>query len=78
MGNVNHEKNTPTVYVNLEVEMFGDPIMVWEDRECFNGKRPFGNSGWEEDLYTLVKAGYVEEVDTKSANKMICSVIDYL
>lgn len=24
---------------------------VWNEGECFNGKRPFGDSGWEYDLY---------------------------
>lgn len=34
---------------------------VWQDGESFSGKRPFGNSNWEHDLYTpLVKAGVVE------------------
>jgi len=48
--------------------------MVWDEGEGFNGKRPFGNSGWEYDLLVpLVKAGlihgtfdedgYVEQVD---------------
>jgi hypothetical protein len=33
---------------------------VWEEREGFSGKRPFGNSGWEYDLYEpLVRGGYV-------------------
>lgn len=31
---------------------------VWKDGESFSGKRPFGNSGWEYELYTaLVLAG---------------------
>ena len=34
---------------------------VWEDQEGFSGKRPFGNSGWEHDLYgPLAKAGFVD------------------
>jgi hypothetical protein len=33
---------------------------IWREGECFSGKRPFGNSGWEVDLYLpLVKAGYI-------------------
>lgn len=33
---------------------------VWKYGESFNGKRPFGNSSWEYDLYEpLIKAGYV-------------------
>jgi hypothetical protein len=34
---------------------------LWEEGEGFSGKRPFGNSGWERDLYfPLVKAGRVK------------------
>lgn len=33
---------------------------LWEEGEGFSGKQPFGNSGWEHDLYfPLVKAGRV-------------------
>ena len=33
---------------------------VWAEKDGFNGKRPFGNSGWEFDLYTaLVRYGLV-------------------
>jgi hypothetical protein len=33
---------------------------LWTDGEGFSGKRPFGNSGWEWDLYAaLVRAGFV-------------------
>ena len=33
---------------------------VWTKNEQFNGKRPFGDSGWEEDLFgPLVRAGFI-------------------
>lgn len=33
---------------------------LWDKGEGFSGKRPFGNSGWERELYfPLVKAGRV-------------------
>lgn len=33
---------------------------LWEEGEGFNGKRPFGNSGWEYDLYSpLIAAGFI-------------------
>lgn len=33
---------------------------LWEDGEGFSGKRPFGNSGWEFDLYHgLAKGGFI-------------------
>jgi hypothetical protein len=35
--------------------------LVWHDGEGFNGKRPFGNSGWEGDIYAaLVRAGAID------------------
>lgn len=35
-------------------------LRLWRDGECFNGKRPFGNSGWQYDAYAaLIKAGVV-------------------
>ena len=34
---------------------------LWIEGEGFSSKRPFGNSGWENDLIIpLVKAGFVE------------------
>lgn len=36
-------------------------MTLWNEQEGFSGKRPFGNSGWEYDLYTpLIKAGFIE------------------
>jgi hypothetical protein len=33
---------------------------LWREEEGFSGKRPFGNSGWQHDVYSaLAKAGYV-------------------
>lgn len=35
-------------------------LTVWEEGESFSGKRPFGNSGWEYDLFIpLIKAGFI-------------------
>lgn len=62
---------------------------VWQKGEGFSGKRPFGNSGWEFELYIpLIKAslikgsldsnGYVEDCDNKSADELIFSAIDAL
>lgn len=34
---------------------------LWEEKDGFSGKRPFGDSGWEWDLYTaLVTAGLLD------------------
>lgn len=36
-------------------------LTLWNKGESFSGKRPFGNSGWETDLFIpLIKAGYVK------------------
>jgi hypothetical protein len=62
-------------------------LELWREGECFNGKRPFGNSGWEYDVYKpLIKAGvikgeldengYIEEVDTGEADKMVIELIE--
>jgi hypothetical protein len=34
---------------------------MWQEGEGFNGKRPFGNSGWQFHVYAaFVKAGLIE------------------
>lgn len=36
-------------------------LTLWKEGEGFDGKRPFGNSGWEYELYQpLIKAGVVK------------------
>lgn len=60
---------------------------LWENGEGFSGKRPFGNSGWEQDLYAalgrggVVEAqvdedGYVEVTDREEADSLIFDAID--
>jgi hypothetical protein len=62
---------------------------VWRDGECFDGKRPFGNSSWEYDLYgPLVRAGMVTgtfdrdgdlvDLDDDAANALIADAIQSL
>ena len=64
-------------------------LAVWQEGESFSGKRPFGNSGWEYDVYTglirggLIKGsfdenGYIDDVDTKAADKLISDHIKQL
>ena len=64
---------------NLLLELLKDP-------EAFSGKRPFGNSSWEYDLYVpLIKAGLIagvldeddciEEVDTLAGDKLLQELI---
>ena len=62
-------------------------LTLWEEQEGFSGKRPFGNSGWDYDIYAaLIKAGaipgkldddgYVDEVDYSKADAAVKSIIE--
>lgn len=61
---------------------------LWQDGEVFSGKRPFGNSGWEYELYLpLIQSGIVggsvnqdgiQSFDEINANKAIFDAIDAL
>lgn len=62
---------------------------VWRHGEGFSGKRPFGNSGWEYDLYKpLATAGYIEATydedgwlelcDDKAGDALIATAITAL
>jgi hypothetical protein len=61
---------------------------VWEEGDGFDGKRPFGNSGWEGELYTaLIQGGaitgefdedrYLDAYDEDAANRAIRDAIEY-
>lgn len=60
---------------------------LWESGESFNGKRPFGNSGWQECIYlalivegyikgSLDEDGYIAEYDAIEADKIINKFLD--
>lgn len=63
---------------------------VWRECESFSGKRPFGNSGWQYDIYSelikhnvihgvLDEYGGVDELSQEQAEKadeIIMSIID--
>jgi hypothetical protein len=62
---------------------------LWEDQEGFNGKRPFGNSGWDSDLIAaLARAeliegsfdedGYLEASDDEAGEELIAGAIKHL
>lgn len=64
-------------------------VTLWNEAENFSGKRPFGNSDWQYDLYIpLIRAkiikgkldedGYVEECDTEAGDKIIKKCIKSL
>lgn len=62
---------------------------LWREGEGFSGKRPFGNSGWESEIYAALvisgavagkvdSEGYLDECDEKAADKLILAAIDAL
>ena len=62
---------------------------LWREGEGFCGKRPFGNSGWEWEVYTaLVREelvpgvidddGYLDEVDQDAADRVVRDAITTL
>jgi hypothetical protein len=64
-------------------------LTLWEEGEGFSGKRPFGNSGWEYDLYkplimfevingTVDEYGDIEDFDKKTAFSMINKCIEHM
>ena len=62
---------------------------LWRKEEGFSGKRPFGNSGWQYEVYTalvnggavdgkLDSEGYIEAVDDAKADVLIQEAIALL
>ena len=62
---------------------------LWQEGEGFSGKRPFGNSGWEYDLYEplvtggfvtgeLDEDGYIDSVDKESADELIFDCVEFV
>lgn len=62
---------------------------LWDEGDGFSGKRPFGNSGWQYDLYealiknqvlqgTLDEDGHVDAFDGKEAHKLVAALIKKL
>jgi hypothetical protein len=61
---------------------------VWREEQGFSGKRPFGNSGWQHEVYApLVRAGltpgafdeYDElggEFDYRKADRLVIAAIE--
>ncbi|MDE2467956.1 MAG: hypothetical protein KGL35_04255, partial [Bradyrhizobium sp.] len=61
-------------------------LTLWSEEEGFSGKRPFGNSGWQSDLYApLVRAGlisgsfdedgWLDEYDREDGRKIVDQLI---
>jgi len=62
---------------------------VWTEEEGFSGKRPFGNSGWQWDVYSALVSGefiegeldsdgFLDSFDKEEAEKLILNCIAYL
>lgn len=62
---------------------------LWDEKEGFDGKRPFGNSDWDSDLIVaLIRAGliegeldedgYIESCDDDAAERLIAAAIQAL
>lgn len=49
-------------------------ILVWIEEEGFDGKRPFGNSGWQWEVVEVVQNKYPDQ----DANELILGAIEYL
>lgn len=60
--------------------------LVWQDGEGFDGKRPFGNSSWEYEIFealakaglivaTLDEDGYIDDFDRDVAEKVVADAI---
>ena len=62
---------------------------LWIEEESFDSKRPFGNSGWQYEIYgalikegvlsgTLDEDGFIDEFDQNEADEIMKTVIDYM
>lgn len=62
---------------------------LWERMDGFSGKRPFGSSSWDCDIYVpMIKAGfilgtvdedgYIEEMDEEAGERLVVAAIDHL
>jgi hypothetical protein len=78
----NNDANAGTIREYL-IELLAE---LWREQEGFSGKRPFGNSGWEYELYKpLIEAGhvdggldedgYIDWIDTDVAELLIAKAI---
>lgn len=91
--------NTQEEILNLQIEFnhTGEFVTVrewfirlfsqlWIEGEGFNGKRPFGNSGWNFELYAVLiknniiagkldEYGYVEDINTDEAKEFVLKTL---
>ncbi len=86
---LNYEFESPDFEQTVTIKLYLRELLVtlWREREGFSGKRPFGNSGWEYDLYKVLiecgaiegtlEDGFVEVVNTNEADQLILKLIDH-
>lgn len=65
-------------------------LKFWDEKDCFNSKRPFGNGDWDYNIYTgliregfidgkLDSDGFIDELDTEKASEFVSRLIhDYM
>jgi len=64
-------------------------IKVWREEEGFDGKRPFGNSSWQDEVYVaLIKAdllegrvdpdGFIDYFSYDAGEAFVAAMIEYL
>ena len=62
---------------------------LWREEESFSGKRPFGNSGWQHEVYaalikggaapgTLDDDGYITDYDRAACERIVMEAIGAL
>lgn len=74
---------------NLSVRDYLHKLLhkLWSQGEGFSSKRPFGNSGWESDIYAALVAGgfvsgeidedgFLVSCDEDEANQLVFEMID--
>lgn len=50
--------------------------VLWDEKEGFSGKRPFGNSGWQYEIIDPVVAAGLAETD--NADQRIANALAFL
>lgn len=79
---VEYENGTGTVRSYLKDLLH----TLWVEEEGFSGKRPFGNSGWQFDVYqalvragvlegTLDDEGFLDDVDRDAGEQLVLAAI---
>lgn len=70
-----NDAGAPTVRAYL-IELLTE---VWVEEEGFNGKRPFGNSGWQNEVYSaMFRQGIVADEDYDAAEELVLAAIKLL